>query len=101
MKIKYARDFELYENNLLKSFLIMCDYNGIIDYFEKWYTLESKDNQIKCPLNFNDNEDLLFVWGVLVLMFGDYGTSPRFGWITDVYYFKIFLRKCIQYIKWG
>ena len=92
-------DFELYKNLLLSSFLIMSDYNGISDYFKEWYDLEPKDGRIDCPLNFTDGNDLVFVWGVLVCMFGEYGTSPRFGWITDVYYFKIFLKKCIAFIN--
>ena len=24
------------------------------------------------------------IWQMLVLMFGDYGTSPRYGWIVDI-----------------
>ena len=28
-----------------------------------------------------DNDGAQFVWGMLVLMFGDYGASPRIGWI--------------------
>ena len=39
---------------------------GINDVDDDWY----------------DNEGLNFVWGMLVLMFGDYGTSPRSGWLN-------------------
>lgn len=29
-----------------------------------------------------DNEGAQFIWGMLVLMFGDYGVSPRVGWLN-------------------
>ena len=32
------------------------------------------------------------IWQLLVLMFGDYGTSPRYGWIDDT-------RGAIAYLK--
>ena len=32
------------------------------------------------------------LWSMLVLMFGDYGTSPRTGWINDI-------TGCIEFIE--
>lgn len=32
--------------------------------------------------NSNDFEQFEIFWMLLVLMFGDYGTSPRYGWIN-------------------
>lgn len=32
------------------------------------------------------------IWEILVLMFGDYGCSPRVGWITDI-------PECVEFIK--
>lgn len=73
-----------------KEFLTLMDYNGL------WcYLLEIKDalknTQDKkyghvifpeCLGNDCDHIANVF-WAVLVLMYGNYGTSPRFGWIED------------------
>lgn len=41
--------------------------------------------------DFNGGAERL-LWSMLVLMFGDYGTSPRVGWIDD-------MTGCIEFIE--
>ena len=90
-----------------------CEYNGLYDAFEDWVRYgnnivaeENKKNNkyyvIACPLDFNidgpgmttftncgeeiDSDDyaqLQIIWMMCVLLYGDYGTSPRFGWIDS------------------
>ena len=38
-------------------------------------------------------EDIDILWGTLVYSFGEYGTSPRYGWIENEYksFIKIYL----------
>ena len=43
-----------------------------------------------------DDGNILF--GFLVLLFGDYGTSPRSGWIEDCW-FKAEIKKKIQEVR--
>lgn len=31
-----------------------------------------------------NSDDMDIIWGTLVCGFGDYGTSPRFGWVHDI-----------------
>ena len=56
------------------------DITGYIspDYRDKGYDIETVT-------------DLEFIWMVAVLMYGDYGTSPRSGWIKDCSGFKEFI----------
>ena len=78
-------------------------YNGLAEYVFKWFFLEpdvcEKINyqQIACPDNYcmdcsiEDNyayHQLQVLWMIAVEMFGDCGTSPRFGWIEKVDEFR-------------
>lgn len=61
LKVIYDRAVEEYESH--DAFEVITI--GINDVDDDWY----------------DNEGLNFVWGMLVLMFGEYGSSPRTGWL--------------------
>lgn len=74
------------------DFQTMIHYNGYANTIRSWKTLEvSAGWQIACPENYNapssvkhgdhDWGTLQFIWGTAVYKFGDYGTSPRYGWI--------------------
>ena len=56
------------------------DMSGYIspDYRDKGYDVETVAN-------------LEFIWMIAVLLYGDYGTSPRSGWIKDCQGFKTFI----------
>ena len=76
-------------------------YNGLYPVVLGWLKLESDDYSIKCPDNYGlapirmengiytyapsewymDKAQLQVLWMIAVVLFGDYGTSPRFGWI--------------------
>ena len=49
-----------------------------------------------CTREWTDDGNILF--GFLVLLFGDYGTSPRSGWIEDCW-FKAEIKKKIQEVR--
>ena len=38
------------------------------------------------------------LWMMLINMFGEYGTSPRFGWIEDIKGYQKFLTEIYDYI---
>lgn len=56
------------------------DMTGYItpDYRDKGYDIETVTS-------------LEFIWMIAVLMYGDYGTSPRSGWIKDCPDFQSFI----------
>lgn len=56
-------------------------YYGLEDEVIKWKDYKEGDEP---PYFYSDYCDYLeMVWMYLVLCFGDYGTSPRSGWIED------------------
>lgn len=85
---------DLYKNNkLFRAFVDMYSYNYSADALRDIYKraveeYESHDTFEVVTISINDvdddwydNEGLNFVWGMLVLMFGEYGSSPRVGWL--------------------
>lgn len=75
-------------NAILKDVLY---YNGLDIVVRTWADLPSDSGIICCPENYNDDPpfpeemaQLQIIWMIAVLKFGEYGTSPRFGWIVDV-----------------
>lgn len=73
-------------------------YEGLSQIIHDWQYLPVDGTNIWCPLSAPINSEysehdwalLDFVWMLCVELFGDYGTSPRFGWITQVDEFKEF-----------
>lgn len=85
---------DLYKNNkVFQAFVDMYSYNYSTDALKVIYDCaveeyESHDAFEVITIGINDvdddwydNEGLNFVWGMLVLMFGEYGSSPRSGWL--------------------
>lgn len=62
-------------------------YNGLAEEVARWKDLEPNDyNSISAPDNIvipktEDDYQLQVIWILLVELFGDYGTSPRSGWL--------------------
>lgn len=71
-------------------------YNGLAEYVDRWKDLPTTDHgTILCPSEYyvspNDAptppwytevaEQLQVIWMIAVELFGDYGASPRYGWI--------------------
>lgn len=75
---------------LIDAMASIVFYNGyedvlksISDYImyydrEEYYSFSYPKDILK---EYKIDEFPNIVWGLMVLMFGDYGTSPRFGWI--------------------
>lgn len=72
---------------------------------ERQKLIEAGDEQapktVKCPLENDWHTDYDFgglqvIWMMCVCMFGDYGTSPRWGWIKDWQGCRTFLEKNLQ-----
>ena len=70
-------------------------YNGLAETVYKWADLPTKSGMIICPKNYgcdsfdsDDDEQLQVLWMIAVVLFGDYGTSPRYGWIEQIDEFR-------------
>ena len=80
-------------------------YNGLAEEIIKWKDLKIKYGHILpewYSFELTDIEDkkgqaqLQVIWMLCVEMFGDYGTSPRFGWIEDIEGFYDFIDKITE-----
>lgn len=71
-------------------------YNGLAPVIFSWIRLEKGEYSIGCPNKYGAPDgwsesgisQLQVFWMCAVEMFGECGTSPRFGWITDVAGFR-------------
>jgi len=70
-------------------------YNGLEDTIKEWKNIKHPNYSAILPVPDEvweeDNKDLQAIWMICVSMFGDYGTSPRGGWIEDVEEFCDFI----------
>ena len=81
MKIKDMKNFT-------KAFFTALEYNWL--YKDTLLTIKrGLENGNTQQTSYNIDE--CFMWSILVCMFGDYGTSPRSGWIVNV-------KECIEFI---
>lgn len=77
-----------------KAFLIYtawyCNDGPEIDRFIEWLEKQERNSQYGLdhvhigPKEKEDFEEIDLLLSCLILMFGDYGTSPRYGWIEQV-----------------
>ena len=75
-------------DRVLRSIQSAARYNGLDEIITGWAKLKAKDGIIEHH-DYNNHDypewarnQLQVYWMICVLMFGDYCTSPRFGWIT-------------------
>lgn len=77
-------------------------YNGLHREVASWKDRPLEHGFILCPLSYKEYKDagdvetfgqLQVLWMICVSMFGDYGTSPRTGWIERVDEFKDFISR--------
>ena len=89
-------DFTEQDKRAIDSFLSLAFYNGYeedvedikkslykafeFDAEDKYKTVSRPDWKKKCGRDKIEEFGGIF-WSWLVLQYGDYGTSPRFGWI--------------------
>ena len=81
-------------------------YNGLAEYVFKWFMLSVSGNAPHVRILNQDNycagndyeavEQLQILWMMGVLMYGNYGTSPRYGWIENIDGFR---RWCLAITK--
>lgn len=87
---------EITVDKLIYALDSVASYNGLAETLLAWKNLPPDGPSIPCPLRWWETDDwygaqLQVLWMICVEMFGDYGTSPRFGWINDVDGFRDFI----------
>lgn len=82
----------------LKAIFDSYYYNrSVYHMIELCKEIEARIN--KKDVEWTDDGDIIY--GILVLLYGDYGTSPRSGWMSDMYKenIKIWLNEIIDDYK--
>ena len=65
-------------------------YNCLAESVLKWLEIKPENGKSIIPLkdygaeNTFDYYQLQVIWMIAINLFGDWGTSPRFGWINDI-----------------
>ena len=76
---------------LIEALKSVVWYNGYEDTINNWINYgdnqfkENKDNKyynIPCPYSTDEPEHHMIFWMICVELFGECGTSPRYGWIN-------------------
>lgn len=76
-------------------------YNGLGETLRKWRHADLHNQEAILPFTMYWNNEidpdeyyqLQVIWMICVVLFGDYGTSPRSGWINDWDGFRDFIDK--------
>lgn len=70
-------------------------YNGYWVIVKKWIEAleDPKSNHIHRPDEYRGDGGLEILWMICVLLFGNYGTSPRSGWIEKT-------KECREFLIW-
>ena len=102
------------EEKLLDGIDSLVSYNGLGETVERWLALEPDGwgQSIACPGNYTMTdaevyraswacEQLQAIWMIAVECYGDWGTSPRFGWIDDIDGFRWFVNRILQSYRRG
>lgn len=92
-RLKNELEREKHKNSMFwEDFFTALDYNGWTSFFyeilEKLKNHEASPTGLLFSYDFDPRLsenywEFSFIWSVLILNFGDFGTSPRSGWITD------------------
>ena len=77
------------DNDLLDALDSVTWYNGLAEEIIEWKNLPKDNFGIAYPGI--DNPQIEVIWMICCVLFGDYGTSPRSGWITDITGFHEFI----------
>ena len=83
---------EISKESLIAALDSVTWYNGLAEYVMKWKTdcprvngTIWRDETYCCgEIDSVIYDQLQVIWMICVELFGDYGTSPRSGWIEDV-----------------
>lgn len=87
---------EITTDKLISALDSVTWYNGLAETLLKWKDVPLNGPSISCPLQARETADwygaqLQVMWMICVELFGDCGTSPRFGWINGVDGFRAFI----------
>lgn len=82
-------------DNIIDALDSVTWYNGLFDPILEWKKIGAFTGP---PHNYGGLDDreqtqLQVIWMICVCLFGDYGTSPRYGWIIDTDGFYDFIDK--------
>jgi len=96
-------DERIQEMSLMQAIEYIAFYNGHEEELKKMKAyiksvkVENKRGNAPYPSFLPEDPDTFIrvIWSILVCMFGDYGTSPRFGWIEHYDEAMRFLDKLI------
>jgi hypothetical protein len=86
-----------YKDNIIDALDSVTWYNGLAPYVRKWKKTIKKpfatppDCYGADAFDGTTQAQLQVIWMMAVIMFGDYGTSPRTGWIEDIEGFQKFV----------
>ena len=74
----------------VESFIDLAYYNGLEDECKKLYKYirdyDKGEETIPIPdwlKGYECNHFMRVFWSILVIEYGDYGTSPRYGWLDS------------------
>ena len=79
-------------NYMIEALDAVTWYNGLAPFVFAWKDIPAGEysKHVLPPEGYgcNDDEDargqLQVIWIIAVMLFGDYGVSPRFGWIEKI-----------------
>ena len=66
-------------------------YNGLNVEVRKW--AENLPDQFGWENDNAGDGQLQLIWMICILMFGNYGTTPKYGWIEDIEGFRLFINR--------
>lgn len=106
------KEIELHKEDLINALDSVTWYNGLAEEIVHWkdpgYFDESADYLNWNWDRFNDfslemREQIEIIWTICVILFGDYGTSPRSGWIEKKEAFYEFVDEITETYRkmWG
>lgn len=83
------------DDRLLDALEAVVFYNGLGEIISEWAEIKPDRayKQILTPDICWKNDQLQMIWMIAVIMFGNYGTSPRGGWIENVEGFRDYCKR--------
>lgn len=85
MSNKHRDHVERRYNSLISAMQHVINYNLPDDFIDSFILqLKVYGENFHPLLEREDNPVVWVLWQLIVCMYGDYGTSPRSGWITNL-----------------
>ena len=94
--IKALEMVDSYPKIVLQALLNSYWYNYSGDYLIK--VCKDVKNRLKMGAYQNPTEEAHIIMGFLTSLYGDYGTSPRYGWIENKEYIPQFIEVLDEFI---